>query len=95
MNSVATIIAAVSVIAVFWMLHIYAVRRARYLVKIELESFSEKMAEREELAESESTFQDKDTFKNSPKKQAARGIKPRPINQNDRTVPSMAIGTER
>jgi hypothetical protein len=42
------IILATILVAVFWVLHIYAVHRARYLVKLELESLSGSVVEREQ-----------------------------------------------
>ena len=95
MSFVTTIIPAVSVVALFWILHVYAVRRARYLVRIELESFSENMAEKEEVVDSINTSQVKDAKKVSPKKQTAGGVKSHQIHPNDQTAPSMAMGTAR
>jgi len=94
--SIATvIISAVSLVALFWILHIYAVRRARYLVGLELESVSENITEQEQSIDVVDIYQPRDTNEVSINTQADSAIKSHQINQNFRIKPSIAAGDSR
>jgi len=89
------IISAVILVAIFWILYIYSVRRARYLVRLELESLSANMAEEEQRIDVVGTYQSRDTNGVSINPQAATAIKSHQINPSVRIKPSIAIGVGR
>jgi hypothetical protein len=94
--SIATvIISAVSLVALFWILYIYSVRRARYLVRLELESFSENMAEEEQTIDVVGIYQPIDANRVSINTQAASAIKSHQVDQNVQIKPSVAAGVGR
>ena len=61
MSVVNVIISAISLVALFWILYVYSVRRARYLVSLELESLSENMTEEEQTIDIADTCHPNDT----------------------------------
>ena len=91
------IISAVSLVAIFWILYTYSVRRARYLVELELEILSVNLAREKQTADVVDSYQIRDTIeqprdiKNVPiDKKAASATKSHQINQNVQINPSLA-----
>jgi len=94
--SIATvIISAVILVALFWILYIYSVGRARYLVRLELESLSENMARDEQTIDVFGTNQPADTNEVVINTQSATATTSHQPNQNVRIKPSIAPGIGR
>ena len=101
--SIATvIISAASLVAIFWILYAYSVRRARYLVELESEIISVNLAEEEQPIDVADGYQTKDTL-DQPRdinevpidEKAASAIKSHQLNQNVQINPSLAAGVGR
>jgi hypothetical protein len=93
------IISAVSLVAIFWVLYAYSVRRARYLVELESEILSVNLAEKKQTIDVVDSYQTKDTIeqprdiKEVPRdEEAASAIKSHQLNQNVQIKPSLAAG---
>lgn len=94
--SIATvIISAVILVALFWILYIYSVGRARYLVRLELESLSENTAKDEQAIDGIGINQPGDTNEVSINTQSATATTSHQTNQNVRMKPSIAPGVGR
>jgi hypothetical protein len=94
--SIATvIISAISFIALFWILYIYSVRRARDLVQLELESHSENNTEEEHTIRIVGSDQSKDANEVSVDREPASALKPDQLNRNVQIKPSIAAGVLR
>ena len=96
------IISAVSLVAIFWMLYTYSVRRARYLVELESEILSVNLAEEKQTIDVADSYQTRDTseqprdIKEVPiDKKAVSATKSHQINQNVQIKPSLAAGVGR
>ena len=74
MSIVTVIISAVMVVAIFWVLHIYAARRARFLVRLQLGLYSEKKSENAKMIHAVSAYQDVNTAKDSKNTQDSTKI---------------------
>ncbi len=57
------IISAVSLVAIFWILYTYSVRRARYLVKLESEILSVNLAGEKQTIDVVDSYQTRETNK--------------------------------
>jgi hypothetical protein len=101
--SIATvIISAASLVAIFWILYAYSVRRARYLVELESEILSVNLAEEEQSIDVADSYQTRDTSEQSRdinkvpiNKKAASAIKSHQKNQNVQIKPSLVAGVGR
>ena len=89
------IISTVVIVAIFWVLYIYSVRRARYLVQQELESLQESMAEKEKASVVVATEQPETRTDASTIKRSKSVVKSDQKNQHFRINPSIALGTGR
>ena len=95
MNITTVIISAVSFIALFWILYIYSVRRARDLVQLELESHSENITEEKHTIRVVGSDQPEDTNEVSVDTKPASALKPDQLNRNVQIKPSIAAGVVR
>jgi hypothetical protein len=95
MNITTVIISAVSFIALFWILYIYSVRRARDLVQLELESHSENITEGKHTIRVVGSDQPEDTNEVSVDTKPASALKPDQLNRNVQIKPSIAAGVVR
>jgi hypothetical protein len=95
MNIATIIISAVSFIALFWILYIYSVRRARDLVQLELESHSENITEKKQTIRVVGNDQSEDTNEVSVDTKPASVLKPEQLNRNVQIKPSIAAGVVR
>jgi hypothetical protein len=96
------IISAVSLVAIFWILYAYSVRRARFLVALESEILSVNLAEEKQTIDVVDNYQTKDTIEQPrdinevPRdEKTASEIKSHQINQNVQIKPSLAAGVGR
>ena len=74
MSIVTVIISAIVVVAIFWALHIYAVRRARFLVGLPLGYFPGQKSEGAQTIHAVSAYQMVDTVKDSKNTQDSAKI---------------------
>ena len=74
MSIVTVIISAIIVVAIFWVLHIYAVRRARFLVRLQLGSFPEQKSEDAKMIHAVRAHQMVDTTNDSKNTQDSTKI---------------------
>ena len=74
MSIITVIISAAMVVAIFWVLHIYAARRARFLVRQQLGFFPEKKSEDAKMIHAVSVYQEVDTAKDSQNTQDSTKI---------------------
>jgi hypothetical protein len=91
MNFFTIIISLVAFITIGFVLYIYSVHRARFLVRQQLESISKNIAEDEKIKDVEYTHHNVGTVKNSEDTQADDKIKPykeRPNIQEKPLIPS-------
>jgi hypothetical protein len=94
--SIATlIILAVSFIALFWILYTYSVRRAQYLVQLELESHSENITEEKQTIRVVGSDLPEETKEVSVDTKPASALKPDQLNRNVQIKPSIAAGVVR
>lgn len=89
------IISTIVIVAIFWVLYIYSVRRAQYLVQQELESLQENNAEKEKASVVVATEQPEGRTYASTIKRSKPVAKSDQKNQNFRINPSIALGTGR
>ena len=89
------IISAVSLVAIFWILYAYSVRRARYLVELESEILSVNLAEEKQTIDVADSEQSRDINKVPMNKKAVSAIKSHQKNQNVQIKPSLAAGVGR
>ena len=95
MDMASVIISTVVIVAIFWVLYIYSVRRARYLVQQELESLQDNMAEKEKASAVVVAKRPDGGTGASAIKRSKSVAKPDQENQNFRINPSIALGTGR
>jgi hypothetical protein len=94
--SIATvIISAISFIALFWILYIYSVRRARDLVQLELESHSENNTEEKHTIRIVGSDQSKDANEVSVDTKPASTFKSDQLKRDVQIKPSIAAGVLR
>jgi hypothetical protein len=96
------IISAVSLVAIFWILYAYSVRRARYLVELESEILSVNLAKEKPTIDVTDGYQTRDAREQSRNinkvpvnKKAASAITSHQKNQNVQIKPSLVAGVGR
>ena len=89
------IISTIVIFAIFWVLYIYSVRRARYLVQQESEFLQENMAEKEKASVVVAHDQPEGREQASTIKRSKPVEKPHQKNRNIRIKPSIAFGAGR